>query len=108
MKPVRLDDEAEQELAAAFAWYEARVGGLGDELLAVIDEQIAVIERVPKTFPLVRGGARRLGVRRALLRRFPFAVIFLELLEETRVLAISHHSRRPGYWLKRARRRSTH
>lgn len=38
-----------------------------------------------------------LDIRRALLPRFPYAVVFFELEAETRVLAVAHASRRPGY-----------
>ena len=44
-----------------------------------------------------------LGVRRALLRQFPYVVAFLELPEEIRVLAIAHGKKRPGYLSPRGR-----
>jgi len=40
-------------------------------------------------------------IRRALLPRFPYAVIFMDLGEHIRVLAVAHAKRRPGYWLGR-------
>ncbi|MCP4594404.1 MAG: hypothetical protein GY842_27045 [bacterium] len=40
-------------------------------------------------------------VRRASLSRFPYALVFIELDEEIRVLAVAHDKRRPGYWLDR-------
>ena len=73
MKPVRVEREAKQELAAAAAWYEERREGLGREL------------------PLYPRVAPELGARRA----------FIELAEVVRVLAIAHEKRRPGYWVGR-------
>ena len=35
------------------------------------------------------------------LPRFPYAVIFMDLGTEIRVLAVAHAKRRPGYWLDR-------
>jgi hypothetical protein len=42
-----------------------------------------------------------LEVRRALLPRFPYALVFLELQAEIRVLAVAHAKRHPDYWLNR-------
>ena len=42
-----------------------------------------------------------LVIRWALLPRFPYAVIFMDLGTEIRVLAVAHAKRRPGYWLDR-------
>ena len=44
---------------------------------------------------------RRVGITRARLPRFPYAVIFMDLGTEIRVLAVAHAKRRPGYWLDR-------
>ena len=40
-------------------------------------------------------------IRRARLPCFPYAVIFMDLGTEIRVLAVAHAKRRPGYWLDR-------
>lgn len=40
-------------------------------------------------------------VRRALLRRFPFAIAYQALEDRIMVIAIAHTSRRPFYWAKR-------
>jgi toxin ParE1/3/4 len=41
------------------------------------------------------------GTRRALLRRYPYLVVFRELPDCIQVFAIAHGSRRPGYWFRR-------
>lgn len=107
-KPVRLDAEAVEELASAHARYEAVVGGLGEELADEVSVALARIQEQPRAYPLTPAVPRALGVRRALLRRFPFAIVYLELGDEIRVLAIAHQRRRPGYWRRRLRRGSTH
>lgn len=61
-----------------------------------------LLERLQPTgqWPVVevRGGGE---IRRAVLRRFPFRVVFEELEDEIRVLAVAHKSRDPGFWLGR-------
>jgi hypothetical protein len=39
--------------------------------------------------------------RRVLLRRFPFSVVYAADSDVALVIAVAHHSRRPGYWCKR-------
>lgn len=44
----------------------------------------------------------RPDIRRALMRRrFPYAVYFQEIENGIEIIALSHHSRKPGYWLAR-------
>ena len=35
------------------------------------------------------------------LRRFPFSLIYTVMGDQLRILAVAHHSRRPGYWRNR-------
>jgi toxin ParE1/3/4 len=100
-KPVRLDNEAEQELGQAMLWLQAQRRGLGGELLAEIDEALVRLARAPKSFPRALGAAPELGVRRIHVRRFPYALVFVEGEHEIRVLAVAHHRRRSGYWRRR-------
>jgi toxin ParE1/3/4 len=101
VKPVRVEPEAKQELAAAAAWYEKRREGLGLELLAEVDAAFTAIARSPSRFPFYPRVARELGVRRAGARRFPYSIAFIELPAVVRVLAVAHERRRPGYWAGR-------
>jgi hypothetical protein len=32
---------------------------------------------------------------------FPFAIVYIELETEIRILAVAHGSREPGYWRRR-------
>ena len=56
---------AEEDIAAAALWYEARAAGLGADFLRAIDVTLAEIKRMPERFPVVH-----LECHRALLRRF--------------------------------------
>lgn len=101
-KPVRFDREAEEELAAAVAWYESQRRGLGLDLLEVIDEAISSIGEAPLQFPLLSRTPSELAVRTCSVKRFPYSLVFLELPMEIRVLALAHTRRRPGYWRSRS------
>ncbi len=100
-KPLRFDDEAVEELEVAAEWYEARRENLGLELVSAVREALRRVSESPKTWPVVRAVPERLEVRRFLLRRFPYSVVFIELDQEIRIVAIAHTSREPGFWRTR-------
>jgi plasmid stabilization system protein ParE len=94
---VRIRLEAEQDIAEAASWYERQQRGLGQEFL---DEALAVFTRLAETplgYELVHRSARR-----ALLRRFPFAVFYIFDQDEVLVVGVLHGSRHPLHWMRRA------
>jgi plasmid stabilization system protein ParE len=100
---VEFAPEVPDELADAARWYESRRSGLGKEFLDEIATTLPLIASRPRSFPALQDVDERLDIRRALLPRFPYAVVFLLRDEELRVLAVAHAKRRPGYWLHRVR-----
>ena len=103
MRTVRILEEASQEAIEAAAWYEYEQPGLGADFFAAVDAAIDVIEEnfVPLSpFPEEAGDT---GARRLILERFPYDIVAIELPEEAVVIAVAHHSRRPGYWRKRSK-----
>jgi len=85
--------EAEGEMADAFDWYEARVSGLGSEFLLCVDAVFSAILRSPQQYPRVHK-----IVRRALTRKFPYEVFFVEDDERVVVLSVFHAKREPKRW----------
>ena len=88
--------EAEAEMTDAFDWYEDRVPGLGFEFLLCVDAVFSAIQRTPQQYPLVLKTARR-----ALSRRFPDEIIFVEDDERVVVLSVFHAKRNPKRWRER-------
>ncbi len=90
------------ELIEASTHYEREREGLGARFLEAFDRALATIAAAPDRWPPAPGVFQRRGVRRYLLRSFPFAVIYRivggEALE---VVAVAHQRRRPGYWTTR-------
>lgn len=82
-------------------WYEAKSPGLGLELLDEARECFRVIQEQPGAGHPVPGVEPSVGARRVVLKRFPYTVVYVELGEELRVLALAHTRRRPGYWRER-------
>ena len=80
----------------AFAWYEDRSVGLGLDFLRAVDESLAILTSAPLRFPVVHR-----GVRRVLIRRFPYALFYVVEEDRVIVLACSHTRRHPSAWRRR-------
>jgi plasmid stabilization system protein ParE len=88
--------EAEAEFDDAALFYESRVMGLGRQFAAEVQRVVTFICKYPEA------GARvRLPVRRALVDRFPYAVVYRRERESIQILAIAHVRKLPGYWRRR-------
>ncbi|MEM7357034.1 MAG: type II toxin-antitoxin system RelE/ParE family toxin [Acidobacteriota bacterium] len=103
MRRLRFELEAVEEIEQAAEWYEERRPGLARRFLGEIERaQLKVAER-PASYPRIDAPSPDLVIRRALLSRFPYALVFLDRDEEVRILAVAHTKQRPGYWLNRLR-----
>jgi plasmid stabilization system protein ParE len=81
--------EVREELNEAYIWYEQKLG-LGDEFLDCVDETLNRISQMPESYAV----AHR-DVRRALVRRFPYAVYYRIVSSRVIVIAIFHGRRDP-------------
>jgi plasmid stabilization system protein ParE len=95
-RPLIIRPAAEDDLAEARAWYDNQREGLGDELLECVEEALDRIRRMPEA-PAVLFE----GVRRVLVRRFPYGVFYLVGDDEISVLAVYHSRRDPRGWQSR-------
>jgi plasmid stabilization system protein ParE len=95
--PMVFQPEVEGEIDEAFAWYERRRAGLGDEFLREVEGVLDHIRQSPELHALIYR-----DVRRALIRRFSHAVY--DRIEQDRIVVIAvHHSKRnPERWQSRA------
>jgi toxin ParE1/3/4 len=100
MKPVAFDPEADEELVLAAAWYERRREGFAEAFLHQVKRTMNRIIQNPQWFPMIDAPSRSV-VRRAPVSRFPYSVVYCELADEIRVLAVPHSKRQPGYWFER-------
>jgi plasmid stabilization system protein ParE len=100
---VHFEAEAEAEYRQAGVWYDSRREGLGLEFFDEVDATIREVVEFPRIGVAVPGVPRDLAVRRLAVRRFLYHVVYLEIGEGLRVLAVAHDRRRPGYWQARLR-----
>jgi plasmid stabilization system protein ParE len=87
---------AADELREAVLYYENIRHGLGEDLLQAVEAVFAQISRTPFRYPQVQ-----VGVRRALLRRFPYGIFYRVTPDAIRVIAVFHAKRDPAHWRHR-------
>jgi toxin ParE1/3/4 len=87
---------AERELNEAAQYYQLESPGLGTAFLAEVEHSCSAIIEYPDAAPAVRG-----SIRRRLLRRFPYALLYTVRPDVVRILAVMNLKRRPTYWLGR-------
>ena len=81
----------------AALYYERERPGLGAAFLDEVERYAAAIVKNPN------GGTKvRDQVRRRLLRRFPYGILYSVKADGIRILAIMNLKRRPTYWVGRS------
>jgi hypothetical protein len=101
MRRIHIHYEAAKEVEEAAAWYERERPGLGADFHEAAEAALDLLQE--EVVPLVSlpGKAGALGLKRLMLRRFPYSVVVRLTATEVFVIAFAHNSRRPGYWRKR-------
>ena len=92
---LRFLDPAEEEMLAAAQVYEDQAVGLGERFLDEVEGCVDLRLDRPHI------GKRVGDFRRFPLRKFPFTLIYALEDDDLIVVAVSHHRRRPGYWMGR-------
>ncbi len=96
MRNITFHEEAEAELMEAAQYYEEKAAGLGHAFLDDIDNAASAVGDNPMAYQLVGR-----EVRRKLLARFPYSLLYVIEPDRIRVLAVAHAKRRPEYWCMR-------
>ncbi len=97
MKGLAFHPGAEAEFVRGFEFYAERSRALAEEFTDAVDGALTFVRENPAAGTPIRG-----AIRRWLVRRFPYSVIYREESDRIYVLAVAPHRRRPGYWRDRA------
>ena len=88
---------AEDDVDAAYAWYEGQLAGLGDQFLEALHEAVDRIRNNPQLY-----GVFRRDIRAAPLSRFPYVVYYRDRGTDILVIAVQHGRRSSRAWRGRA------
>ena len=87
---------ANQELNDATAFYESELPGLGKRFKNDVRKSAERLSRYPKAWSVERG-----EIRKCLLHRFPYKLLYSIEQDHILVIAVSHQHRKPDYWINR-------
>lgn len=85
---------AKQELVDAICFYELEYSGLGKKFKAEVKMAALRIAENPQAWPVERG-----EVRKCLLHKFPYKLLYSLEKDHVLVIAIAHQHRKPDYWI---------
>ena len=80
-------------------YYEERTARLGADFTVEVEDAIQSILKAPDRWRCIEE-----DVRRYLVRRFPYGILYTMEQDYVLILALMHLSREPGYWRHRASR----
>lgn len=100
MKEAIFHPEARAEMNESFDFYEARLDGLGLRFLLAVEQTVKRISTYPEA-----GAPLAVEFRKRIVSGFPYNIIYRVWQDYIYLVAVAHHSRRPGYWRERADRR---
>ena len=89
---------ARQELEDAVNYLELEFEGLGDRLKSEVKRALQLIARHPGAWAVERG-----EIRKCLLHKFPYKVLYSIEPDHIFIIAIAHQHREPAYWIDRPR-----
>jgi toxin ParE1/3/4 len=96
MKPVVVRPAAEEDIEAAYLWYEGRQAHLGNEFLFAIRSALSQVSQYPEAHPIVDS-----DVRRVVVPRFPYGIFYRLYHGTIYVIACMHAKRNPERWRSR-------
>lgn len=88
-----ITDEADQNIADTYSWYEDQQVGLGDRFREVLRGKLDVVTSNPLLYQNVHG-----SIRRCKLSPFPYGIYFRVKSNEVRVLSVVGFKRHPKRW----------
>lgn len=94
---LRLLPEADSEVLSATLWYDDQQAGLGAEFLVALETSLNAIKTNAVSLPLLESYSGPHVIRRHLVKRFPYSVIFTICNNEIIVVAVAHTRRRPFF-----------
>jgi hypothetical protein len=93
---LRFFEEASDEFSEAVKYYNDERPGLGFEFALEIKKSLSRIKKYPDSWPELTT-----EIRRCIVNRFPFAILFSNIDNIIFVIALMHMKRKPGYWKNR-------
>jgi toxin ParE1/3/4 len=96
-RPLEIHPDALEEFKSAVVWYKERSESAANGFATEIDRALELVVESPERWP-----SDDQGIRRFVLNRFPFAIVYRMTESTIQIVAIAHGHRLPGYWKSRS------
>jgi hypothetical protein len=93
---VEFIEPASIELDDAIEYYNLQSTGLGEKFLVEVLETIELISDFPQLW-----SQNTKNTRKAVLRKYPFNLIYSLFEDKIYIIAVAHQNREPEYWIDR-------
>ena len=93
---VEFIEPASIELDDAIEYYNLQSTGLGEKFLDEVLETIELISHFPQLW-----SRNTENTRKAVLRKYPFNLIYSLFEDKIYIIAVAHQNREPEYWIDR-------
>ncbi|MGH8279711.1 MAG: type II toxin-antitoxin system RelE/ParE family toxin [Gammaproteobacteria bacterium] len=84
------------EFQTARRYYDQQVPGWGETFAEEVRAALQRLRQWPLAFPVERG-----DIRRMLLGRFPYKILYSVESDHLYIIALAHQHRKPDYWVGR-------
>jgi toxin ParE1/3/4 len=88
-----LTPESITDIRESFMWNDEKSEGLGNRFLLSIEAGFSSILRYPLHYPKIYK-----NVHRYLIKRFPYAILYIIDKNTIAIISVIHLSRDPNYW----------
>ena len=89
----RFHPEAREEFLAAIEFYNDSLPGLGLDFTDEVHTAVELCELLPSMWPEIAP-----GIRRCLLKRFPYVILYSQEADALFIYAVMHMHRDPDCW----------
>jgi len=96
MNKIIFIDKASEELHAAVKYYNKERPGLGFEFANEVKSTLSRIRLHPEVWAEIDE-----GIRKCIVKRFPYALLYLFDNSKIVIIAVMHMKKKPGYWKTR-------
>ena len=95
---IEFSQEAKTEFDEGVQYYERQLTGLGIQFHADVRNSLVRLRNWPLATAIERG-----DIRRMLLSRFPYKILYSIEPDKIYILALAHQHREPDYWIGRGK-----
>lgn len=96
-----IHEQAHDEAVGGAIYFNSKQSGLGEIFTSQVLQAFEQIEEAPRLFAKLESTTLEGEIRRVILKRFSYLVIYEIQPDLIEVLAVTHASREPDYWAER-------